>query len=88
MLLGRCYRGKLPVWAALCVLVLCWFYIFPGYRVPSDKEMVEEVLRQGGAWQRNRTSMDLYRFVSGSDLSGAQCPEAGRVRPQLCTNFR
>lgn len=59
----RCYRGKLSVWAALCVLVLCWFYIFPFYRLPRDKEIVEEVLRQGEEWQKNQTGIDLYRFV-------------------------
>lgn len=61
----RCYRCKLSVWAALCVLVLCWFYIYPGYRLPRDKEIVEEVLRQGEVWQKNQTGIDLYRFVSG-----------------------
>lgn len=64
MLVMRCYRGKLSVWAALCVLVLCWFYVYPVYRLPGDKEIVEEVLRQGDAWQRNQTGIDLYRFVS------------------------
>lgn len=63
-MLARCYRGKLSAWAALCVLVLCWFYIFPGYRLPSDKEIVDEVLRQGDVWQKNQTGIDLYRFVS------------------------
>uniref|UniRef100_A0A665VXJ4 Alpha-N-acetylneuraminide alpha-2,8-sialyltransferase n=1 Tax=Echeneis naucrates TaxID=173247 RepID=A0A665VXJ4_ECHNA len=62
-MLVRCYRGKLSVWAALCVLVLCWFYIFPVYRLPRDKEIVEEVLRQGEDWQRNQTGIDLYRFL-------------------------
>lgn len=64
-MLVRCYRGKLSVWAALCVLVLCWYYIYPGYRLPRDKDIVEEVLRQGEAWQKNQTGIDLYRFVSG-----------------------
>lgn len=63
-MLARCYRGKLSAWAALCVVVLCWFYIFPGYRLPSDKEIVDEVLRQGDVWQKNQTGIDLYRFVS------------------------
>lgn len=53
------------MWAALCVLVLCWFYVFPGDRLPADKEIVEEVLRQGDAWHRNQTGIDLYRLVSG-----------------------
>ncbi|KAJ4924893.1 hypothetical protein JOQ06_003842 [Pogonophryne albipinna] len=60
-MLVRCYRGKLSVWAALCVLVLCWFYIFPVYRLPRDKDIVEEVLRQGEAWQKNQTGIDHYR---------------------------
>ncbi|KAA8580198.1 hypothetical protein FQN60_005733 [Etheostoma spectabile] len=60
-MLVRCYRGKLSVWAALCVLVLCWFYIFPGYRLPRDKEIAEEVLRQGEVWQKNQTGIDVYR---------------------------
>lgn len=70
MLVMRCYRGKLSVWAALCVLVLCWFYVYPVYRLPGDKEIVEEVLRQGDAWQRNQTGIDLYRFVAGGELGG------------------
>lgn len=64
-MLARCCRGKLSVWAGVCVLVLCWFYIFPGYRLPADKEIVDEVLRQGDAWQKNQTGIDLYRLVSG-----------------------
>ncbi|XP_076860833.1 alpha-N-acetylneuraminide alpha-2,8-sialyltransferase [Brachyhypopomus gauderio] len=56
----RCHRSK-SVWAALCVLVLCWFYVFPVYRMPSDKEIVEDVLRQGQSWKRNQTGIDLYR---------------------------
>lgn len=70
MMLVRCYRGKLSVWAALCVLVLCWFYVFPGDRLPADKEIVEEVLRQGDAWHRNQTGIDLYRLVSGCLVLG------------------
>lgn len=64
-MLARRYRAKLSVWAVLSVLVLCWLYIFPGYRLPDDKEIVEEVLRQGDAWLRNQTGIDLYRLVSG-----------------------
>ncbi len=64
------------MWAALCVLVLCWFYVFPGYRLPSDKEIVEEVLRQGEVWHKNQTGIDLYRFVSGFRFhSGALSPK-------------
>lgn len=62
-MLARCCRGKVSVWAGVCVLVLCWFYVFPGYRLPGDKEVVDEVLRQGGAWQKNQTGIDLYRLV-------------------------
>ena len=69
----RCYRGKLSVWAALCVLVLCWFYIFPVYRIPRDKEIVEDVLRQGEQWQKNHTGIDLYRFVSKLRCLSAVC---------------
>ncbi|XP_068611426.1 alpha-N-acetylneuraminide alpha-2,8-sialyltransferase [Brachionichthys hirsutus] len=57
----RCCRGRLSVWAAVCVLVLCWFYIYPGSRLPRDKEIVEEVRRHGGAWHRNQTGIDSYR---------------------------
>lgn len=49
------------MWAAVCVLVLCWLYIFPVYRMPSDKDIVEEVLRQGQTWTKNQTGIDLYR---------------------------
>lgn len=72
MMLVRCYRAKLSVWAALCVLVLCWFYVFPGDRLPADKEIVEEVLRQGDAWHRNQTGIDLHRLVSWFGL-GLPC---------------
>lgn len=57
----RCHRSK-SVWATLGVLALCWLYIFPVYRIPSDKEMVDEVLRQGQTWTRNQTGIDLYRY--------------------------
>uniref|UniRef100_A0A3B3XH47 Alpha-N-acetylneuraminide alpha-2,8-sialyltransferase n=1 Tax=Poecilia mexicana TaxID=48701 RepID=A0A3B3XH47_9TELE len=60
-MLVRCCRVKLSVWAALCVLVLGWFYVFPAYRLPSDKEIVEEVLGLGEAWKKNQTGIDLYR---------------------------
>lgn len=80
-MLARCYRGKLSAWAALCVLVLCWFYIFPGYRLPSDKEIVDEVLRQGDVWQKNQTGIDLYRFVSDLyAVSATRYPSVGSIR--------
>uniref|UniRef100_A0A8C2HUY4 ST8 alpha-N-acetyl-neuraminide alpha-2,8-sialyltransferase 1 n=2 Tax=Cyprinus carpio TaxID=7962 RepID=A0A8C2HUY4_CYPCA len=56
----RCHRSKY-IWATLGVLALLWLYIFPVYRIPSDKEMVDEVLRQGQTWSRNQTGVDLYR---------------------------
>ncbi|KAJ3612280.1 hypothetical protein NHX12_020556 [Muraenolepis orangiensis] len=58
---GRCCRSKLSVWAALCVLVLCWFYVFPVYRLPSYEEIVDEVSRQGHAWRKNHTGIHVYR---------------------------
>lgn len=58
----RCHRSK-SVWATLGVLALCWLYIFPVYRIPSDKEMVDEVLRQGQTWTRNQTGINLYRYL-------------------------
>ncbi|XP_036004732.1 alpha-N-acetylneuraminide alpha-2,8-sialyltransferase [Fundulus heteroclitus] len=61
MWVTRCYRPKLSVWAVLCVLVLGWFYVFPVYRLPSDKEIVEEVLGLGEVWKKNQTGIDLYR---------------------------
>ncbi|XP_046878532.1 alpha-N-acetylneuraminide alpha-2,8-sialyltransferase isoform X1 [Hypomesus transpacificus] len=60
-MLVKCHKSKLSVWVALCVLVLCWLYIFPVYRLPGDKEIVDEVLRQGQEWQKNQTGIDLYR---------------------------
>ena len=61
MMFMKCHRSKLSVWAALCVLVLCWLYIFPVYRLPSDKDIVEEVLGQGKVWTKNQTGIDMYR---------------------------
>ena len=58
---GRCCRSKLSVWAALCVLVLCWFYVFPVYRLPSYEEIVDEVSRQGHVWRKNDTGIHVYR---------------------------
>lgn len=60
MMFGRCHKSKLSVWVVLCVLVLCWLYL-PVYRLPSDKEIIDEVLRQGQVWQKNQTGIDLYR---------------------------
>ncbi len=59
----RCHRSKY-IWATLGLLALLWLYIFPVYKIPSDKEMVDEVLRQGQMWSRNQTGVDLYRYFS------------------------
>ncbi|XP_061061065.1 alpha-N-acetylneuraminide alpha-2,8-sialyltransferase isoform X3 [Eubalaena glacialis] len=55
-------RTRLPVGAsALCVVVLCWLYIFPVYRLPNEKEIVQGVLQQGAAWRRNQTAARVFR---------------------------
>ncbi|XP_041592529.1 alpha-N-acetylneuraminide alpha-2,8-sialyltransferase isoform X2 [Vulpes lagopus] len=55
-------RTRLPVGAsALCVVVLCWLYIFPVYRLPNEKEIVQGVLQQGTAWRRNQTAASVFR---------------------------
>ncbi|XP_049550186.1 alpha-N-acetylneuraminide alpha-2,8-sialyltransferase isoform X2 [Orcinus orca] len=55
-------RTRLPVGAsALCVVVLCWLYIFPVYRLPNEKEIVQGVLQQGTAWRRNQTAARVFR---------------------------
>uniref|UniRef100_A0A8D1FP12 ST8 alpha-N-acetyl-neuraminide alpha-2,8-sialyltransferase 1 n=1 Tax=Sus scrofa TaxID=9823 RepID=A0A8D1FP12_PIG len=55
-------RTRLPVGAsALCVVVLCWLYIFPVYRLPNEKEIVQGVLQQGTAWRRNETAARVFR---------------------------
>lgn len=56
-------RTRLPVGAsALCVVVLCWLYIFPVYRLPNEKEIVQGVLQQGTAWRRNETAARVFRY--------------------------
>uniref|UniRef100_A0A670XR27 Alpha-N-acetylneuraminide alpha-2,8-sialyltransferase n=2 Tax=Pseudonaja textilis TaxID=8673 RepID=A0A670XR27_PSETE len=54
---------RLPVGAsALGFLVLYWLYIFPVYRLPDEKEIVAEVLRQQGrAWRRNLSAAAEFR---------------------------
>uniref|UniRef100_A0A452IYF9 Uncharacterized protein n=1 Tax=Gopherus agassizii TaxID=38772 RepID=A0A452IYF9_9SAUR len=55
----KCPRTRLPVGgaSALCVFVLCWLYIFPVYRLPDEKEVVQGVLlQQGKAWRSNQTA--------------------------------
>ncbi|XP_064277594.1 alpha-N-acetylneuraminide alpha-2,8-sialyltransferase isoform X2 [Passer domesticus] len=56
-------RTRLPVGAsALGVFVLCWLYVFPVYRLPDEKEIVQGVLlQQGKAWRRNQTAVALFR---------------------------
>ncbi|NWX86636.1 SIA8A sialyltransferase, partial [Nothoprocta pentlandii] len=56
-------RTRLPVGAsALGVFVLCWLYVFPVYRLPDEKEIVQGVLlQQGRAWRRNHTALALFR---------------------------
>ncbi|XP_041340416.1 alpha-N-acetylneuraminide alpha-2,8-sialyltransferase isoform X2 [Pyrgilauda ruficollis] len=70
-------RTRLPVGAsALGVFVLCWLYVFPVYRLPDEKEIVQGVLlQQGKAWRRNQTAVALF--------SGRQ---AGRA-PSARQNF-
>uniref|UniRef100_A0A2K5DDK3 ST8 alpha-N-acetyl-neuraminide alpha-2,8-sialyltransferase 1 n=1 Tax=Aotus nancymaae TaxID=37293 RepID=A0A2K5DDK3_AOTNA len=56
-------RTRLPMGAsALCVVVLCWLYIFPVYRLPNEKEIVQGVLQQGTAWRRNQTAARAFRY--------------------------
>ncbi|XP_074977819.1 alpha-N-acetylneuraminide alpha-2,8-sialyltransferase isoform X1 [Caretta caretta] len=60
----KCPRTRLPVGgaSALCVFVLCWLYIFPVYRLPDEKEVVQGVLlQQGKAWRSNQTAVTGFR---------------------------
>ncbi len=61
----RCYRLRLSVGFAVCTLVLCWFYVFPGFRFLREKDTIEEVLRHSGVWHKNQTGIELYRCASG-----------------------
>lgn len=64
MLARKFPRTRLPVGAsALCVVVLCWLYIFPVYRLPNEKEIVQGVLAQRTAWRTNQTSARLFRYL-------------------------
>lgn len=64
MLARKFPRTRLPVGAsALCVVVLCWLYVFPVYRLPNEKEIVQGVLAQRTAWRRNQTSARLFRYL-------------------------
>lgn len=63
VLAWKCPRTRLPVGAsALCIVVLCWLYIFPVYRLPNEKEIVQGVLQQGTAWRRNQTAAKVFRY--------------------------
>ncbi|KYO36716.1 alpha-N-acetylneuraminide alpha-2,8-sialyltransferase isoform B [Alligator mississippiensis] len=59
----KCPRTRLPVGAsALGAFVLCWLYVFPAYRLPAEKDIVQGVLlQQGKAWRRNRTAGTAFR---------------------------
>ena len=64
MLARKFPRPRLPVGAsALCVVVLCWLYVFPVYRLPNEKEIVPGVLAQRAAWRTNQTSARLFRYL-------------------------
>ncbi|KAK2101830.1 Alpha-N-acetylneuraminide alpha-2,8-sialyltransferase [Saguinus oedipus] len=52
--------------SALCVVVLCWLYIFPVYRLPNEKEIVQGVLQQGTAWRRNQTAARAFSIDCGT----------------------
>ena len=57
-------RTRLPVGAsALCVVVLCWLYVFPVYRLPNEKEIIQGVLAQRTAWRRNQTAARVFRYL-------------------------
>ncbi|KAL4659531.1 alpha-N-acetylneuraminide alpha-2,8-sialyltransferase-like isoform X2 [Arapaima gigas] len=60
-IMSRYPRSRWLGWAALCVVVLFWVYNYPVYRLPTDKEVVQEVLRHGGAWKRNATAVRSLR---------------------------
>ncbi|KAJ7402495.1 hypothetical protein BTVI_85903 [Pitangus sulphuratus] len=64
-------RTRLPVGAsALGVFVLCWLYVFPVYRLPDEKEIVQGVLlQQGKAWRRNQTAVALFRQLEDRRIS-------------------
>lgn len=85
-------RTRLPVGAsALCVVVLCWLYIFPVYRLPDEKEIVQGVLQQGTAWRRNQTAARLFRYSCppGSSPLASFPPSAPRTgSPATTTSQR
>ncbi|XP_002187265.4 alpha-N-acetylneuraminide alpha-2,8-sialyltransferase [Taeniopygia guttata] len=75
-------RTRLPVGAsALGVFVLCWLYVFPVYRLPDEKEIVQGVLlQQGKAWRRNQTAVALFRKLL------VECCDPGQLFAMTKTN--
>lgn len=81
-------RTRLPVGAsALGVFVLCWLYVFPVYRLPDEKEIVQGVLlQQGKAWRRNHTAVAGFRYrrlKGGRGRAAPRRPKLGAVHPLL-----
>ncbi|KAH0516384.1 Alpha-N-acetylneuraminide alpha-2,8-sialyltransferase [Microtus ochrogaster] len=71
-------RTRLPVGAsALCVVVLCWLYVFPVYRLPNEKEIIQGVLAQRTAWRRNQTAARVFSGVSYCQLFLGSFPGSG-----------
>ncbi|KAM8972810.1 alpha-N-acetylneuraminide alpha-2,8-sialyltransferase [Pelodytes ibericus] len=59
---GMWPRVRGPVGAsALCVLVLCWLYVFPVYRLPGERDILSEVRGVGPAWRGNKTAREAFR---------------------------
>ncbi|KAL6075142.1 hypothetical protein STEG23_022581, partial [Scotinomys teguina] len=97
MLAWKFPRTRLPVGAsALCVVVLCWLYVFPVYRLPNEKEIVQGVLAQRMAWRRNQTAArlfshitlsklghlsEIYKFARTTDMSEGYFKQTGMYNP-------
>lgn len=79
-------RTRLPVGAsALGVFVLCWLYVFPVYRLPDEKEIVQGVLlQQGKAWRRNHTAVAGFRYrrLKGGRGRAPSPPQTLRCQPR------
>ncbi|XP_048410462.1 alpha-N-acetylneuraminide alpha-2,8-sialyltransferase isoform X1 [Stegostoma tigrinum] len=69
---GLCPRSRLPLGLALCVSLLCWLYVYPVYRIPDEKEIVQEILQQA-RWKRNQTAIAAFRRLL------EQCCDAQRL---------
>ncbi|XP_018620714.1 alpha-N-acetylneuraminide alpha-2,8-sialyltransferase-like isoform X2 [Scleropages formosus] len=61
MMMSRYPRSRWLGWAALCVVVLYWVYNYPVCRLPTDTEIVQEVLRHAQAWKQNKTAIRMLR---------------------------